>query len=618
MKITGLGEKYNEAIELASKHLNLKCEKEIKFKKADCLHIFNQGESVVVKYSETCEIFRGLSFVERVVRENAEIKQTSRISKRGTMLDCCRNAVLSVPAVKDWIITTACMGCNYLYMYLEDIYEIEEYPYFGHKRGAYTKAEIKELDSFAKQFGLVLVPQIQTLGHLGVLKDWDCFSSMWDILDILLADEEETYKFIEAEIKSIRECFSSDIMHIGMDEAHLMGRGKYMDKHGHQETISLFLRHLNRVTEICKKYGFKPIVDSDLLFKFEYNEGYWSSKNKITDKMIENIPEEVVICYWDYYHHPDDIAITDNMMETHAATGREILYTCGAWNWWGFTPKNFYSNFVTPVQCETAIKHGIDNIKVSTFGDDGAECPPFAVLPAILRTIEQFYGNDEIKEVEKRSLEVLGVEYNEFMKLDVLSILGTEEDYCDICPAVLEKSAFYNDIMLGLMNYEIKQYNLTEKYINDLKILNEARGGKYEYLFETQRKLAAFLIIKAELSINLKKAYKYKNLISLANICDNVIPSAISALEEFEKVYNEQWHKINKPFGYDVQQLRIGGQILRLKGSQQRIKDYLEGRIDRLEELEGEDLPFRSKSTSKKMQVANWKHAFTRSVISHI
>ena len=45
-------------------------------------------------------------------------------------------------------------------------------------------------------------------------------------------DSEETYKFIEAEIAKMRRVFKSNKIHIGMDEAHDVGLGKYLRKYG--------------------------------------------------------------------------------------------------------------------------------------------------------------------------------------------------------------------------------------------------------------------------------------------------------------------------------------------------------------------------------------------------
>ena len=67
----------------------------------------------------------------------------------GTMLDCSRNAVMTVAALKRWIDVTVDLGYNTLLLYMEDTYEIEGEPYFGYMRGRYTREELKEVDCYA-------------------------------------------------------------------------------------------------------------------------------------------------------------------------------------------------------------------------------------------------------------------------------------------------------------------------------------------------------------------------------------------------------------------------------------------------------------------------------------
>ena len=85
----------------------------------------------------------------------------------GVMLDCSRNAVMSVQGVKNYANIIAKLGYNTLMLYTEDTYEIPSQPYFGHLRGRFSQAELKEIDSYCAGVGIELVPCIQMLGHLG-------------------------------------------------------------------------------------------------------------------------------------------------------------------------------------------------------------------------------------------------------------------------------------------------------------------------------------------------------------------------------------------------------------------------------------------------------------------
>ena len=54
----------------------------------------------------------------------------------------------------------------------------------------------------------------------------------------------------------------------------------------------------------------------------------------------------------------------------------------------------------------------------------------------------------------------------------------------------------------------------------------------------------------------------------------------------------------NKPHGFDVQDLRIGGLLYRTESCRQRLLDFADGKLTRIEELDEPLLPFREKETS--------------------
>ena len=107
----------------------------------------------------------------------------------GTMLDCSRNAVMTAESVKRWIDLTAKLGCNTLHLYMEDTYEVDGQPYFGHLRGRYSKAELKQIDAYAAAHGMQVIPCIQTLAHVNALFHWPVYREIHDAADILLTGD---------------------------------------------------------------------------------------------------------------------------------------------------------------------------------------------------------------------------------------------------------------------------------------------------------------------------------------------------------------------------------------------------------------------------------------------
>ena len=160
------------------------------------------------------------------------------------MIDSSRNAVLKVSAVKKLIDSLQKMGYNTLELYTEDTFEVEGEPYFGYLRGRYSGEEIKEMDSYAMAHGIELIPCIQTLAHFTNPVRLPRFAEITDINDILLIDDPKTYEFIGRVFSSLAKNFTSRNVHIGMDEAHMVGLGKYLDKHGYCNRFEILNRHL--------------------------------------------------------------------------------------------------------------------------------------------------------------------------------------------------------------------------------------------------------------------------------------------------------------------------------------------------------------------------------------
>ena len=102
-------------------------------------------------------------------------------------------------------------------------------------------------------------------------------------------------------------------------------------------------------------------------------------------------------------------------------------------------------------------------------------------------------------------------------------------------------------------------------------------------------KLSAVLEEKADFGVRLKAAYDAKDtgaLRALAGECE-VIRRKLSDLRDSHKA---SWMTYNKPFGWEVFDIRYGGLMCRFDTAKERILAYLAGGLDRIEELEAERL----------------------------
>ena len=175
----------------------------------------------------------------------------------GVMIDVSRNGVMKVEELKRFALIVKEMGYDNIGLYMEDTYEITGEPYFGHLRGRYSKAELKEINDYMKSIGMIAIPYIQTLAHLKTLFQWNEYKDIKDINDILLVDDPKTYALIDKMFSTLRECFDTEKINIGMDEAFMVGLGKYAKTHGYpKDKVAVLYGHLTKVLAIAKKYVY--------------------------------------------------------------------------------------------------------------------------------------------------------------------------------------------------------------------------------------------------------------------------------------------------------------------------------------------------------------------------
>jgi N-acetyl-beta-hexosaminidase len=111
--------------------------------------------------------------------------------------------------------------------------------------------------------GIEVIPCIQTLGHMGQVLQWQQYAYLRDNTEVLLPESEHTYDFIEKMIQAACRPFRSKRIHIGMDEAHGVGEGRYRQLYGYKEGTQIFVEHLQKVNEICQRSDLQPMIWSD-------------------------------------------------------------------------------------------------------------------------------------------------------------------------------------------------------------------------------------------------------------------------------------------------------------------------------------------------------------------
>ena len=149
----------------------------------------------------------------------------------------------------------------------------------------------------------------------------------------------------------------------------------------------------------------------------------------------------------------------------------------------------------------------------------------------------------------------------------------------------------YNDLFNGFLDTTLPEGG-AEDYRKNAEMLKKVKNGsKYEYIFDVQVALCEALSIKYGLGIKLRKAYQSGNRDRLARDIQE-IKMLEAKIETLYYNFKKLWFKENKPQGFDVQEMRFGGLLLRLRSCRERLEDYLVGDIKDIPELETNLMPY--------------------------
>ena len=506
----------------------------------------------------------------------------------GVMLDNSRNAVMKPEQVKKFADYISAFGYNSLQLYTEDTYEVTGEPYFGYLRGRYTKEELKDLDKYCAGKGIELIPCIQTLAHLNQIFRWGEYQGIRDVGDILLADEDATYKLIDDMFATLAECFTSRRVNVGMDEAHMLGRGAYFDKHGPVNRFEILSRHLKKVIAIAAKYGFKCMMWSDMFIRMANNGEYYADKVNIPQEAIDGVPENVDLIYWDYYH--TDKPTYDKMIAAHKKLvgGDRIWFGGGAWVWKGFAPDNAFTRRSMKPAMQSCHENGIDNVSITMWGDDGKECSFYSALPSLYYIKKIYDGETDMQTIKDGFGKIVGADYDALCSLDMPNqVQGGKKVNVNPC-----KYHLYGDPFCGFLDVTLRS-GVNEEYASCArKLARQAKkAGEFGYIFDSLKALCDVLAIKAELGVKLRAAYKSGDKAKLADLAKDM-KKLEKRLDAFYCAYRKLWYTENKPYGFEIQDARLGGLMRRVKSCRETVEGFVNGEIKEIPELSETLLPF--------------------------
>ena len=540
------------------------------------------GTAVTVTWGAPIQFYRAMSLIP-VPLAPCSIHEKARFQSSGIMFDCSRNAVLNPTALRFFLRKMALMGLNLGMMYTEDTYEVPGQPFFGYKRGRYTYDELKALDDYANLFGIELCPCIQTLGHLKRILHWPAYHHLRDNDEVLLADLEETYVLLEQMIQAATAPYRSKKIHLGMDEAFGVGLGAHLTRFGYEDPHSVIGRHLSRVLGICDKYGLKAMMWSDMYFHLDGRN--YHSPGLPSESAKAAVDPRITLMYWDYYQSQEE-KYADALYK-HAQFPAPTVFAGGIWTWIGPAP-DYPTTIANTVAGLTACaKAGIPLALATAWGDNGGECNLTAALLGL-----QLYGELTFRSeydpqlLAERFRRCCHADAQAFLDLSLLNYMpGMKDNPSD--PVNACKFMLYQDPLVQLFEADTQSYAMA-RHFGSL-VTRYARyaveNPEYGLLFDFYTALANALALKCVWHEQAGNAVRSRNREQAAALADG-IPATVEALNTLRVVWRKLWETTNKPNGFEIIEVRLGGVAARMTTAGEKMRAFALGETETIPELE--------------------------------
>jgi hypothetical protein len=273
---------------------------------------------------------------------------------RGLVDDISRGQRPTIENFKKFIRHLSMTKQNVLVLYIEDIFKYECHPEIGEGRGPLTKADIYELEEYAKEWFVEIQPAVEMFGHMENILSNPKFMDLAEFPGAQVFDvsNPKAKEFAKELLEEICKAFQSEAFHLICDESFDYGLRKskqYVKEKGWAEAITewyLFLRDV--VVNTGKTF---PTIAHDVI-----------QKSKKALQLIKGkIP---LILYWDYSDKNKYPKIDYLKKEGFAVAGSPAVF-----DWSRHYPYYDYAEINMLEMGRDGLKRGLVGLVTTKWGD---------------------------------------------------------------------------------------------------------------------------------------------------------------------------------------------------------------------------------------------------------
>ncbi len=217
-----------------------------------------------------------------------EIEDYPILRYRAVHLDC-KGWPPRTTWIKKAIDTLASIKINILILEYEAHFDYPSMPNWA-ADGALSAREVQDLDTYARENGVTLVPLLSCVGNAGHVlarPEYAALREHPDSARMLCISNPDTLEFLVAQLSDLLPIHSGKMFHVGGDGTFLLGANATTQARAEElgGLDAVYLDHVGSITRFLCSNGVQPLVFDDML-------------RQMSDEQIKWLPPDVTIVFW--------------------------------------------------------------------------------------------------------------------------------------------------------------------------------------------------------------------------------------------------------------------------------------------------------------------------------
>lgn len=342
------------------------------------------GERLEIGYSTEEGLHYAVVTLEQLIARQGLVWACFRIEDepdfpvRGLMLDIGRNKIPKMEVLYALIDRMSELKMNHLQLYMEGFcFDYETFRDSFPEATPLSGEEFRQLDAYAKELFIDLVPNQNCLGHMG---PWLAKPEFADLAEhpggqetpisiklpplTLNPLDSRSIDLVRTMFGELLLHFTSEYVNVNMDEPFGLGKGQSKERAEEVGVGKVYMDYAEQVFEIIRSHGRRTLMWGDILTKHE--------------EVIPLLPKDVTVLDWNYESHTS-FETNGKLLQRHGVP----YYVCpGTSTWSSITGRtdNMLTNIADAARSGKA--YGAAGMIVTDWGDSGHWQPLVMSYPA--------------------------------------------------------------------------------------------------------------------------------------------------------------------------------------------------------------------------------------------